>query len=52
MRSVAGSTDADAPAVARIVEQAAATGHRFSSYVLGVVESAAFGSARGEEVVR
>ena len=47
-----GLADADAPAIRRIVETATAEGHRFSSYVMGIVASAAFGSARGEETLK
>jgi len=47
-----GLTEADAPMIAGIVEGAAAGGHRFSAYVEGVVTSATFTSARGEEAGR
>ena len=47
-----GIVEGDAPAIGRIVEAAASEGHRFSRYVLGVVSSEAFGTARGEEPVK
>jgi len=47
-----GLSEADAPAVARIVAGASEGGWRFSRFVEGVVESAPFRKGRGEEASR
>jgi len=41
----------DQPAIRSIVKKAAQNGNRFSSYVLGIVNSAAFQMARAEPVL-
>ena len=47
-----GLTEADAPAVARIVSGASEGGWRFSRFVEGVVDSVPFRKGRGEEASR
>ncbi len=47
-----GLVEGDAPAIRRVVDAATPGGHRFSSYVLGIVASDAFGRARGETAER
>ena len=47
-----GLSEADAPAVARIVAGASEGGWRFSRFVEGVVESVPFRKGRGEEASR
>jgi len=47
-----GLTEADAPAVARIVSGASEGGWRFSRFVEGVVDSVPFRRGRGEEASR